>query len=259
MNEKLKKVKCFLLDMDGTIYLEGTPIDGAIDAVKRIKKQAKVLYLTNNSSASRDDYFQKLQKIGFDATLDEVFTSGNATIEYLHAHYENKRIYLFGNGKLHAEFNRGGITPVKDNPDLIVIGFHTTFDYDELTEICNYIREGVPFITTHDDINCPTARGYKPDVGSFLALIEKSTGKKPLLVCGKPYQPIGESIQRIFKLKPDEIAMVGDRLATDMKFAINNGFVSVLVLTGEATLDDLKASGLNVDVILPSLSAWDEE
>ena len=258
MNEKLKKVKCFLLDMDGTLYLENNVIDGAIDAVKRMKKQGKVLYLTNNSSSARADYVAKLTRLNFDATEEEVFSSANATIEYLHANYEGKRIYLFGNEKLHGEFLRGGITPVVDNPELIVIGFHTTFNYDDLTELCNYIREGVPFICTHDDINCPTARGYKPDVGSFLSLIEKSTGKRPLLVCGKPYQPIGESIQRIFNLQPHEIAMGGDRLATDIKFAINNGFVSVLVLSGEATLDDLKASGLKVDVILPSIKSWDE-
>ena len=258
MNEKLKKVKCFLLDMDGTVYLDGTVIDGAIEAVERMNAFSRAMFLTNNSSASRSDYVTKLNKMGFTVTEEDVFTSGNATIEYLKENYMDKRIYLFGNEKLHREFALGGITPVKDNPDLIVLGFHTSFDYDELTELCDLIREGVPYIATHPDINCPTARGFKPDVGSFIALIEKSTGVSPILVCGKPNRPIGESIMRKLSLSGEEIAMVGDRLSTDMQFAINNGFVSVLVLSGEATLSALEKTGQKIDVILPDISKWDK-
>ncbi len=258
MNEKLKKVKCFLLDMDGTVYLGGKVIDGAIEAVERMNAFSKAMFLTNNSSAARADYVVKLNKLGFSVSEDDVFTSGNATIEYLKANYDGKRIYLFGNDNLHKEFVSGGIIPVKENPDLIVLGFHTSFDYDELTELCDLIREGVPYIATHPDINCPTERGFKPDVGSFIALIEKSTGVSPTLVCGKPNRPIGESIKRKLNLKGDEIAMVGDRLSTDMQFAINNGFVSVLVLSGEATLSDLEKTGQKIDVILPSIASWDE-
>lgn len=258
MNEKLKDVKCFLLDMDGTVYLGDNVIDGATDAVRRMFAHSRVMFLTNNSSAARADYAVKLSKMGFPVGESDIFTSGNATVEYLNTFYSGKRIFLFGNDKLRREFIDGGITPVEQNPDLIVIGFDTTFTYDRLTETCNFIRAGVPYIATHADINCPTAAGYKPDVGSFIALIEKSTGVSPLLVCGKPNKPIGASIERILGLKPYEIAMVGDRLATDMQFAINNGFVSVLVLTGEATLDDLKATGQKIDVILPSIADWDK-
>ncbi len=258
MNEKLKKVKCFLLDMDGTVYLDSNLIDGALDAVKRMNEFSRAMFLTNNSSAARSDYAERLTKMGFDVTVDDVFTSGNATIEYLHNFYEGKRIFLFGNEKLRNEFIAGGIVPVEEDPELIVVGFDTTFDYDRLTRLCDLIREGVPYICTHPDINCPTAKGFKPDVGSFIALIEKSTGVSPILVCGKPNRPIGESVQRLLGLQPFEIAMVGDRLETDMQFAINNGFVSVLVLSGEASMESLEASGLKVDVILPSIAHWDE-
>ena len=116
----------------------------------------------------------------------------------------------------------------------------------------------MPYITTHADINCPKEGGMKPDVGSFIALIEKSTGVSPLLVCGKPNRPIGESVERLLGLKPEEIAMVGDRLSTDMQFAVNNGFVSVLVLSGETTLEDYNKSGMKLDVILPSIADWDK-
>lgn len=257
--KSLKNVKCFLLDMDGTICLDNDVFDGAVDAVERMKKQGRVLFLTNNSSKSAVDYLNKLNRMGFNVTMDNIYTSAMATISFLNRDYRGKRIFLFGNATTREEFIEGGINVVEESPDLIVIAFDTTFSYDRLEKLCNFIRDGVPFICTHDDINCPTASGYKPDVGSYLALIEKSTGKKPLLVCGKPYTVMGDCIKELCNLTPHEIAMFGDRLATDVKFGVANDFVSVMVLTGEATLDDAKASGLNIDYILPSIMKWDEQ
>lgn len=254
-NEKLAKVKCFLFDLDGTVYLGGIPIPGAVDAVRRTG--GRFMFLTNNSSASRLDYVKKLSGMGFPVSENNVYTSGNATAEYLNANYAGKKIFLFGNRTLRGEFEAAGVTLEEDKPDLIVVGFDTTFDYARLTRLCDLIREGVPYICTHADINCPTETGYKPDVGSFIALIEKSTGVSPLLVCGKPHAIMAECIRRKLGLKSYEIAMVGDRLATDMKFGVDNGFVSVLVLSGEATEEDLRRSGLKVDVVVPSIAHID--
>lgn len=257
MNDKFAKVKCFLLDMDGTVCLDDRVFDGAVDAVERMKKQGKVLFLTNNSSKSADAYVEKLNKMGFGVSLSNVYTSSMATIEYLTENYAGKRIFLFANKACRDEFIRGGVNLVENDPQLIVIAFDTTFDYPRLEKLCNYIREGIPFICTHDDINCPTLIGYKPDVGSFLALIEKSTGKKPMLVCGKPYEVMGNCIKKKFNLNSCQIAMFGDRLATDIKFGCKNNFVTTLVLTGEATAKQAEESGLNIDFILNSICDWD--
>ncbi|MBR2988897.1 MAG: HAD family hydrolase, partial [Clostridia bacterium] len=132
MNEKFEQVKCFLLDMDGTIYLDNEVIDGAIDAVNRMRKKGKVIFLTNNSSRSKDAYVERLGKLGFNATDDEVFTSGNATAEYLNTFYKNKKIFLFGTESLANEFREAGITLTDERPDLIVLAFDITFDYDRL-------------------------------------------------------------------------------------------------------------------------------
>lgn len=258
MNKKLEKVKCFLLDMDGTVYLGNNLIEGAVDAVKRMNERCRAMFLTNNSSASRDDYAKKLTRMGFEVTRDDVFTSGNATVEYLNTFHKGKRIYLFGNESLNKEFVEGGIIPVEDNPDIAVVGFDISFDYPKLEKLCKFIADGVPYICTHPDDRCPTEYGFKPDVGSFIALIERSTGVSPQLVCGKPNKPIGDSIKRLLGLEADEIAMVGDRLSTDMQFAINNGFVSVFVLSGEGTMEALAQTGQKIDVILPSIATWDK-
>lgn len=258
MNEKMKKVKCFLLDMDGTICLDNDVFEGAVDAVERMKKQGRVLFLTNNSSKTPDGYVEKLNKMGFNVTLDNIYTSAMAATGYLKTYYADKKIYLFANKAVKEEFIRMGIKSEEENPELVVIAFNTEFYYDELEKLCNFIREGVPFICTHDDINCPTVRGTKPDVGSYLALIEKSTGKKPLAVCGKPYPVMGDCIRRICGLEPSEIAMFGDRLATDIKFGINNNFVTTLVFTGETTEQQAKECGLDIDFMLPSICDWDK-
>ena len=258
MLERLKKIKLFVLDMDGTICLDNDVFDGAVDAVERMKKQGRVLFLTNNSSKTPDGYVEKLNKMGFNVTLDNIYTSAMAATGYLKTYYADKKIYLFANKAVKEEFIRMGIKSEEENPELVVIAFNTEFYYDELEKLCNFIREGVPFICTHDDINCPTVRGTKPDVGSYLALIEKSTGKKPLAVCGKPYPVRGDCIRRICGLEPSEIAMFGDRLATDIKFGINNNFVTTLVFTGETTEKEAKECGLDIDFMLPSICDWDK-
>ena len=257
MNDKMKKVKCFLLDMDGTICLDNDVFDGAVDAVERMKKQGRVLFLTNNSSKTPDGYYEKLNKMGFNVTMDNIYTSAMAATAYLKANFADKKVYIFANKAVKAEFVAQGINSEEEHPDLILIAFNTEFHYDELETLCNFIREGVPFICTHDDINCPTVRGFKPDVGSYLALIEKSTGKKPIAVCGKPYSIMGDCIREKCHLGCDEIAMFGDRLGTDIKFGINNNFVSVLVLTGETKADEAKKSGLDITFTLPSICEWD--
>lgn len=247
------KIKCWLLDMDGTVYLGGRPIDGAVEAIGRMRSRAKVLFLTNNTSVARSDYADKLNFMHICATEDDIYTAGNATIDWLKKHGITDKIFLLGTDKLKAEFIRAGLGLTDAAPDMVVVGFDTSLRYERLSLCCKHIREGVRFIATHPDFNCPVGDGYIPDVGSFLALIKASTGRDPELVCGKPNPPIAEGVAARAGCRPDEIAMVGDRLMTDMRFAVNNGFKAVLVLSGEATEKDAAASGIPIDAVVPSI------
>lgn len=244
--------------MDGTVYLDGKVFDGAVNAINRMRERAKVLFITNNSSKSREDYVDKLTYLGIPVKPDEIYTAGHATIEYIIQNTKFRKIWLLGAHGLKEEFKASGLTIVNGTklaPELVVVAFDTTLTYKDLAIVCEHIRHGVPFIATHPDFNCPMAGGeYIPDVGSFLALIKASTGKSPALICGKPYAPIAKSVGSLVHLAPNEIAMVGDRLMTDMNFAINNGFKSILVLSGEATRDDLAKSGMKVDAVINSIS-----
>lgn len=254
----LKHIKCFLLDMDGTVHLSGAALPGAAEAVARMRRQAKVIFVTNNTSVSRNSYVKKLCAIGIESTEKDIYTAGNATADYLLSCHKGKKVYLLGTKDFKREFIDCGIQLTDTAPDLVVIGFDTELTYEKLVTTCNFIRGGVPYLATHPDVNCPAASGYIPDVGSFLSLIERSTEKTPFIICGKPFQPIADGIKKLTGCKPREIAMIGDRLNTDIAFAQNNGFISVLVMTG-ATKTVAPDCMNKPDIVLQSIALWDSQ
>jgi len=252
--QRLHNTEIFLLDMDGTIYLDNVVIPGAVEAVKHIKDIGKkVCFLTNNSSKSRDEYYQKLTRLGFEVNLDEIITSGIVTANYMSKNYPDKSVYLFGTPALKAEFENMGIKLTENNPDIVIMGFHTQFTYQELDTLCAFIRKGVTFFATHPDKNCPTRDGFMPDVGSFLSLVFTSTQRKPSRIFGKPYKYMVQYLKNKFDISPQNMAMIGDRLSTDIKFGKKFGLLSLLVLSGETDQKMLDNSKVFPDMTFPSI------
>ncbi|MCL2675906.1 MAG: HAD-IIA family hydrolase [Firmicutes bacterium] len=259
----LDKIKCFLLDMDGTLYLGNHLIEGAVDAVSRMKNRARVLFVTNNSSTGAANYYKKLKNFGFELGLDDIYGSTRATIDYLREHHAGKRVFLCATEDVTEEFAAAGIILAGNRlcdavPDIALLTFDKTMTYDKLQRFCAYLCRGALFIATHPDKVCPTADGTIPDIGSFLKAIKCATSRKPDIICGKPYKAFGQSIIKMTGLKPYEIAMVGDRLSTDLKFAKNCGFVSVTVLSGEAKTADIQKLKSPPDYVLGSIADWDK-
>ena len=243
----LKETKLFFFDMDGTLYLGDNIIDGARDFVQAIKeKNKKTIFLSNNSSKNRKDYFAKLNKMGFECRIDDIFTSLNATILKLKS--ENvRKIYPLGTPSFEEELLENGFVFSKENPDAVLLGFDKTLTYEKIDNAYQLLIKNVRFIATHPDITCPTETGYIPDIGGFISMFEKLTGRLPEIV-GKPNVGMVSSIMSHFKLKPEECAMVGDRLYTDMRMAIDASLKSILVLSGETKHDDYLKSGLEVNI-----------
>ncbi len=253
--QRLKEIDCFLFDMDGTIYIEGKLIDGAKETLEFLKERGKkVIFLTNNSSVSACYYVKKLEKMGIMATTEDIYTSGNATTALLLREYQGKTVYLVGTNELKKEFLQCGITLVEDNPDIVVLSYDKELTYEKLVKATRFITFGATYIATHPDINCPATPVYEPDIGSFMALIEKSTGKSPDVICGKPYPSIAKGVESRVNMPSSKIAMVGDRLMTDIRFGNLNHFLSVLVLTGETTLDMAEKSDIKADLVLNSIN-----
>lgn len=252
--EKLKKIKLFTLDMDGTIYLDATPIDGAIDFCKKLYELDRLCYFTNNSSKNPMDYVEKLNKIGFPAERKNIMTSGDVTIAFLNKYHKGEPVYLLGTPALEKSFGQGGIT-LSEEAKIVVVGFDTTLTYEKLERACTLIRNGALFYSTHPDINCPTATGFIPDSGAICRLISESTGKEPRFF-GKPYAETVEMLELASGLSRDEICMVGDRLYTDIALGRKNGMMSILVMSGETTSEMLEAAeGDNVpDLVFDKIS-----
>ena len=248
------KIKCFALDMDGTFYLGNKLLDGSVEFLQRVTQTGrKFVFLTNNSSRGRKSYIEKLAGMGVNVSEKEMVSSGQATIEYLLEYHKGKSIYLLGNPTLAQEFEEAGIV-LSNTPDMVVTAFDTTLDYAKLCTICDLVRDGLPYIATHPDFNCPTETGFVPDIGAVHAFINASTGRMPDKIIGKPYREIIDCALKQNGCKPEETAMVGDRLYTDIAVAKNvPGLTGILVLSGEARMEDLKNSDVKPHLIFDSL------
>lgn len=258
----LKKIKRVVFDMDGTIYKGGTLFSFTKDVFETLEKIGiGYTFLTNNSSKSAKDYLTKILKLGLKATPDNISTSATATFFYLKQHYPNvKKVYVLGTASLREEFADHGYTLINednttDEPELVVVAFDTTLTYDRLCKATYWIGEGKPYIATHPDTVCPTDLDtILVDCGAVQALIENVTKRKPEAVPGKPDAAMIGSILDKYGLQPDECMMVGDRIYTDMEMARRAKVVGVMVLTGEATLETLKESGLTPELVLDDIS-----
>lgn len=259
IRERLKEIKCFMLDMDGTFYLGDRLLPGSLDFLETLRKTGRsALFVTNNSSKSSEMYIRKLQKMGVTEPFLKVLTSGQAAGQYALANFKGKNAFLLGNSMLKGELTRMGVLIDNDNPDYVLIGYDTTLDYDKMTQVCDYIRHGMPYIATHPDLNCPTEHGYAPDIGAIIAFIKASTGREPDVILGKPYAGIVQEALRMTGLQKQELAMVGDRLYTDIATGVNFGMTSILVLTGEARMGDLEESEVQPHLIFDRLSSMNQ-
>lgn len=257
-NAAFSKTKYFIIDMDGTFYLDGNLIDGALDFLARVKQLGKdFFFFTNNSSNNVEVCRQKLAKMGCEVPPEKIIISSHVTADFLNRNRKGKTVYLLGNERLTADFEAAGVPLVKENPDIVVLGFDTTLTYQKLWDACRYIANGAEYIATHPDLNCPTADGFMPDTGSMMALVKASTGKEPL-VMGKPHRYTVEYLTNRLGCTPDELCFIGDRLETDILIGQKHNIPSVLVLTGVTDRDAYKKSDIRATLVCNSLQAFAE-
>ncbi len=251
----LADIRLFLLDMDGTVYLGSRLLPGSLDFLHYLAETGRDhLFLTNNSSRNSHYYAQKLTKLGWTAQPEEILTSGEATALYLGGIKPAAKLYLLGTPDLEAEFEAHGFILTDEQPEYVVLGFDMTLTYEKLVRACDLIRAGVPFIATHPDLNCPTETGYIPDCGAMTALITASTGVRPRVI-GKPNREIIDAMFRKKPVQRTQVAMVGDRLYTDIVMGHNAEVTSVLVLSGEAKESDIPEAPVKPDYVVAGLGA----
>jgi HAD superfamily hydrolase (TIGR01450 family) len=250
--------KLYILDLDGTVYIENKLIDGALEFVTAVKQSgAEVLFLTNNSSLSTSDYVNKIKAFGFPVTERSILTSGYAAGVYIKEHYSKDcTLYVAGTEALCTELRMMGFTlcdESSDNVDCVLTGFDTELTYAKLRACCRFIESGAKFIATNPDLVCPVADNhFIPDCGSICKMIQNATGAEPFFI-GKPGRVMADIVSKRFAVSYDKMVMIGDRLYTDIAFGINADMVSICVMTGETTPEMLTVSPWKPDIVVSSI------
>jgi len=241
MDATLSGIDAVFLDLDGTIYLGGDLIEGAEAFLRRCQDQGVQRYfLSNNSSKSVTQYLSKLHALGLEATEDDVLLSTHDLLAWLNENNITKT-WLVGTEGMRSMLEEQGIATASSKPEYVVLGYDTELTYAKIAQASIHMHAGVPLVASHPDMVCPSPDGGLPDVGAYLAMFKATTGVDPEHITGKPNP--GMILHKIeaLGLKPERCAMVGDRLYTDMAMATRAGVVGVLVLSGEATREDVAA------------------
>jgi HAD superfamily hydrolase (TIGR01450 family) len=254
MDKSLDGIRVVFLDLDGTIYLGDNLIDGSLEFLNRCEKKGiQRFFLSNNSSKSVTEYLAKLHGLGIPAEANDVLLSTHDLLSWL-GNEEVTETFLVGTGGMRSMLEAVGISTRSNEPQYVVLGYDTQIDYEKLATASIHLHNKVPLVASHPDMVCPSPDGGLPDVGAYLALFKATTGVEPTHICGKPNA--GMILHKIeeLDLQPSQCAMVGDRLYTDMEMAERAGAVGVLVLSGEATLDDLETALQTPAVVVNSVA-----
>lgn len=244
--ERIKDIKLFLFDMDGTLYLGDQLYSFTKELLASIKgKGARYLFMTNNSSKSVNAYIQKLAKLGIEAAKEDFITSSQATAYYLKKYHSGQKLYVCGTKSLIEELEGEGFETTTDinEVDCIVMGYDTELTYQKLWDVSYLLltRKDIPYIATNPDLVCPTEFGSVPDCGSFCIGIKNATGRDPVVI-GKPTPLMPQLAMDKWGVAPENTAVIGDRIYTDIKSGLNAGALSILVMSGETTKAILDAS-----------------
>ena len=262
---KLRRLKHVALDMDGTIYMGATLFPYTKPFLAGVKELGLgYSFLTNNPSSSIADYLAKLARLGVEATEEEMYTTALATIDYIKTHYpEAKRLFMLGTPSMITEFEKAGFESATDDaadrPDVLVVAFDKSLVYERLCRAAWWISQGVPYIATNPDRVCPTDQPVVlVDCGSICACLTHATGRTPDITLGKPDPNMLSGILHRYGYEADEVAMVGDRIYTDIEMAHNAGAFGVLVLSGETTLEVADAAPKQPHLICDSIEVLGE-
>lgn len=254
----IQKTRLYLFDMDGTLYLGDRLFSFTAELLEVLRKTGRrYLFMTNNSSKSVEDYIQKLAELGISATREDFITSSQATAYYLREHHWGQTLYVCGTRSLKKELEREGFTVSDDisRTQCIVMGFDTELTFQKLHDVSYLLltQPNLPYIATNPDYVCPTEFGSVPDCGSVCDMIFNATGKRPVVI-GKPSPLMPQLAMAHTGFRPEETAVVGDRIYTDVQSGLNAGITGILVLSGETTREILEASDVKPHLVLDDAS-----
>ena len=254
--------KCFVLDLDGTVYLGDIPIQGTVDFILRHQNDTDFYYLSNNTSKAPATYVNKLTQMGIPVRLEQFLSPVTPLVDHLRAS-SICTVYPVGNQDFVTCLRERmpELIVLEENSeevaDAVVLAYDTELNYTKLSRSALLLQHPeVAFLATHPDLVCPSPMGPLPDAGSFLALYESATGRRPQHIFGKADPAVlGPLLSRYAR---EDMVMVGDRLSTDKKLAENAGIDFILVLSGEARKSDLPGLERQPTLVLDHLGQLED-
>lgn len=248
--------RLFLLDMDGTLYLDDRLFDKVPEFLSHVRRiGGRYLFLTNNSSRGVEGYMEKLSRMGIPTAPEDYLTSVDAAIDHLRRFHAGEKCYVFGTRAFYGQLQTAGI-PVTDRPeddvDILLCGFDRELTFRKLEDACILLNRGVPFIATNPDWVCPTWYGSVPDCGSVCRMLTTATGREPTFI-GKPQPEMARLAMERTGFSPEQTVLLGDRLYTDIACGVNAGIDTVFVLSGEGTQADIAAYQIHPTWVYPDI------
>ncbi len=251
---RLRRSRGYLIDMDGTIYIDNELVPGAKELLAHLDATGcRYVFVTNNSSARARDYHARLQRLGIEVRPEQVITSGDATLSYLRRHTPHRSAYVVGTPAFEDECREQGLDLDAADPDCVVVAFDKTLTFAKLERACALLFAGKPYFATHPDKTCITVHGLIPDIAAIIAACEAVTGRLPKII-GKPYPEMVDAALERLGSSIEDTVIIGDQLDTDMAMAAASRALGVLMMSGETTRDSWATAGIDVDLRLTAPS-----
>jgi NagD protein len=247
----------YAFDLDGTVYLGDELLAGAAETISELRAAgARVVFITNKPLQSASDYAEKLTALGIPTSRDDVVTAVDALVAYLSTHHRGSRLLPIAEQLLCDELVHAGFTVTAEpaDADVVVVSFDRTFTYAKLLDAFRAVRDhGATIVATNPDAFCPTPDGGLPDCAAMLAAVETATGARAEAIVGKPSPFMASALLQRLRVPPADVAVVGDRLTTDVALGQSVGATGILVLTGATTAEAAGASAIRPDYVIETL------
>ena len=244
--------------MDGTIYLDNSLFPGCLELLDYVRSVGgRSVFVTNNSSKNVSGYLKKLRGLGINAAEDDFMTSIHATGLYLQQTHREGKIYVLGTRALFEALHLEYHLPVTQNLEggitCLTLGFDTELTFRKLEDACRLLQNAsLTYLATNPDLVCPVSFGYVPDCGSIAQALFNATKRRPKVI-GKPEATMALLALKKYGFSREEALMIGDRIYTDIACGVNAGISSLLVLSGESTMQTVAESNIKPDIVLPDI------
>ncbi len=249
----VERTRGFIFDLDGTLYLGDHLLPGAAETLERLRAAGKkAAFVSNKPIGTRQEYAEKLNRLGIPCALDEVINSSLVAARWLQKHHPGAKCFPVAEPPVINDLLAHGLH-ISEDPeqiDVVVVSFDRTFEYRKLEIAYRAALHGAHLMATNPDRTCPMPGYNLPDAACMIAAIEACTERKVEPIVGKPSPIMLQEALDILGLEAPDCAMVGDRPETDMLMARSAGLAAVLVLTGITSAEDLDHLPVEPDIVL---------